>query len=506
MGTKARFPLSQVLSWIVLGHSGLFLAYWLTNNPFFASVNDFLEGLLNLQTDYVSLFLWISTLIGSWSALRLIFARPGPVQSTLAAQADLTYRIIGEVYIVFFYGGFWMLWNDSPIQAVRLGQMVWYHRTFLDLLVLLGVATSIGLAFRHRLYSHPAASEKDAAISSHWSSTSFIGGSGGVFILLWTALLLFPPGNVYRGDLPEKPLIIAHRGASMLAPENTLAAEDLAVDLGASGIETDIHLSQDGIPYLMHDATLQRTTNVAAIFPGRENAPSGEFRLAEIKHLNAGEWFVKTDPYQAIARGRIASVDLEKYRQQSVPTLGEVLKTIRDHRLIFIFDLETGGQTLDQDNQLFYTVLDQIHQAGIDSQTWFLADPQQLLVLRATAPQVMPAYGVDYKRPPAANSLTDKGYQVVNAEYGLSPDWIRRYQAAHLWVNLYTVDEPWEFSRAWLLGVNSVTTSNVQAMTDLQTPLFGFPYRLYIFLWIGCGLWGIGFIAGFSLVGRNKTV
>jgi hypothetical protein len=95
---------------------------------------------------------------------------------------------------------------------------------------------------------------------------------------------------------------------------------------------------------------------------------------------------------------------------------------------------------------------------------------------------------------------------VVNAEYGLSPDWIRRYQAAHLWVNLYTVDEPWEFSRAWLLGVNSVTTSNVQAMTDLQTPLFGFPYRLYIFLWIGCGLWGVGLIAGFSLVGRNKTV
>jgi glycerophosphoryl diester phosphodiesterase len=56
-----------------------------------------------------------------------------------------------------------------------------------------------------------------------------------------------------------RPLIIAHRGASAFAPENTLAAFQLAKDAGAEGVEFDVHLARDGVPVVVHDEDLRRT-------------------------------------------------------------------------------------------------------------------------------------------------------------------------------------------------------------------------------------------------------
>ena len=64
-----------------------------------------------------------------------------------------------------------------------------------------------------------------------------------------------------REQLIWPPLIIAHRGASGEAPENTLAAFELALRQGAGGIELDVHLSSDGIPVVIHDPRLSRTTS-----------------------------------------------------------------------------------------------------------------------------------------------------------------------------------------------------------------------------------------------------
>jgi glycerophosphoryl diester phosphodiesterase len=77
--------------------------------------------------------------------------------------------------------------------------------------------------------------------------------------------------------------IWAHRGASANAPENTLAAFRAAEKAGADGIELDIHLSRDGVPVVIHDDTLDRTTN------GR--GPVADKRWSEIRRLDAGKWF-----------------------------------------------------------------------------------------------------------------------------------------------------------------------------------------------------------------------
>ena len=57
----------------------------------------------------------------------------------------------------------------------------------------------------------------------------------------------------------REPLIIGHRGASAVAPENSMAAFEAAIAAGADGIEFDVHLSRDGVPVIIHDETLQRT-------------------------------------------------------------------------------------------------------------------------------------------------------------------------------------------------------------------------------------------------------
>jgi glycerophosphoryl diester phosphodiesterase len=100
--------------------------------------------------------------------------------------------------------------------------------------------------------------------------------------------------------LPEK--VIAHRGASAYAPENTMASFDLAVRQGAGCIEHDLHVSSDGVLVCIHDQTLDRTTNVAELFPRRgRDVREGtrvvrhwfvhDFTLAEIQELDAGSWF-----------------------------------------------------------------------------------------------------------------------------------------------------------------------------------------------------------------------
>jgi len=79
------------------------------------------------------------------------------------------------------------------------------------------------------------------------------------------------------------PYIWAHRGASSRAPENTMAAFELGVESGADGIELDVHLSRDGVPVVIHDETLQRTTN--------GHGAVGRYNLSSLRKLDAGSWF-----------------------------------------------------------------------------------------------------------------------------------------------------------------------------------------------------------------------
>jgi len=96
-----------------------------------------------------------------------------------------------------------------------------------------------------------------------------------------------------------RPLRFAHRGASTRAPENTLAAFEEAIRLGVDAIELDVHLSADGVPVVLHDDTVDRTTD------GRGAVAS--LTLAALKRLDAGAWFSP------------------RFRGERIPTLEEAL-------------------------------------------------------------------------------------------------------------------------------------------------------------------------------------
>ncbi|MFB8353755.1 glycerophosphodiester phosphodiesterase [Streptomyces niveus] len=87
------------------------------------------------------------------------------------------------------------------------------------------------------------------------------------------------------------PLVIAHRGASAYAPENTLAAVDKAEDLGIDWVENDVQRTKDGELVVLHDTDLKRTTDAEQVFPDRAPWNVKDFTAAEIARLDAGSWF-----------------------------------------------------------------------------------------------------------------------------------------------------------------------------------------------------------------------
>lgn len=90
----------------------------------------------------------------------------------------------------------------------------------------------------------------------------------------------------------DRPLtVIAHRGASAYAPENTVPAFELAVTLGADVVETDVQMTRDGQLVCVHDTTLARTTDARTRYPHRAPWSVGDLTLAEVRALDAGSWF-----------------------------------------------------------------------------------------------------------------------------------------------------------------------------------------------------------------------
>ena len=115
-----------------------------------------------------------------------------------------------------------------------------------------------------------------------------------------------------------KPTLIAHRGASGDAPEHTIQAYQLALKYGADIVEPDLQMTRDGVLVCLHDTSLERTTDVAKVFPdraktvkGKKRWPVAEFTLAEIQRLDAGSWKDK------------------KFAGAKVPTFQQMIDTVK---------------------------------------------------------------------------------------------------------------------------------------------------------------------------------
>ena len=141
---------------------------------------------------------------------------------------------------------------------------------------------------------------------------------------------LNPLTEVQKAVINNTPnnIIIAHRGSTFWAPEETEAAMRWARNAGADYLEVDLQLTKDGVLLALHDDNLSRTTNIALVYPGRENNPANDFTYEELLALDAGSWF-NNDPITA-AQGRAGFVGLDILTFEDVLMIAEGYRVVRE--------------------------------------------------------------------------------------------------------------------------------------------------------------------------------
>jgi glycerophosphoryl diester phosphodiesterase len=235
-------------------------------------------------------------------------------------------------------------------------------------------------------------------------------------------------------------LIIAHRGASHDAPENTMAAFEAALTAGADGVELDVHLTADGIPVVIHNGSVDATTD------GRGMV--NDLTLAEIRRLDAGVHFGSDGAF----------------RDERIPTLEEVLSTYGDRLLV---NIELKGQARPQAAaRLETTVAELVRRLALQERVWVSSfKPYSLSKMRQVAPAI--PCGLLY----GPHSLGAAWLAPITPFEALHPEahlvWPRFVRLAHRFgkrVVVWTVDD---VDRAFELtnaGVDAIITNNPRAL------------------------------------------
>jgi glycerophosphoryl diester phosphodiesterase len=479
---RTRIKLHYFFALILLLHSFFFLAYWFSVGMFRETVDAFLGDLVGLRLPYVSIGMALTALLFLATLFRFIGLRLAVKSGEWRpATPDWIFFVAWPLFLAGFYGTFIIIFRMDPSQKGVVRHLLDLVRLVSDALLFLVAAVWLRrliLYFRGMMVSE----------NRRWLSRVGITAALVALVGLWLVPTLFPPNWAYQGDLPTKPALIAHRGASMLSPENTLAAAELAATHQALGFETDVRISLDGVPFLMHDETLARTTNIAEVFPERVDDRASSFTLEELRTLNAGLWFIQQDPFGTIEAGKVSQTQLSINQGQGIPTLAEALDLVREQGMVILFDMRDPPSDHPYYAEFFEIVLEQLIEAQMNSNIWFLLNPQQLEIVRERAPQMTRVAGIASTAPPTAETLLAQDYEIVNVDRGITARQIRAYREEGLGVNIYTIDEPWLFSQFWLSGVTSITTNNVHTFNQLDRPVLNISYSRYVLFW---GLFGI---------------
>jgi glycerophosphoryl diester phosphodiesterase len=479
---KKKIRLHYFLALILFAHCAFYLIYWFSVGNFWKDVDQFIVGWIGWQLPYTIIMMSLAGLIGLWSFGRFLglglALRKGKWHP---AFVDWIFLLFWCLFLALFYATFIIILRENPSQRGVLLHLLNISRIGADglLLLLAGVwFRRLILRFRCRMQT----------AEIRWPYTTGI-----ILILislvgLWLLPAVFPPNWAYQGDLPAKPALLAHRGASMLAPENTLAAIDLAAKYEAFGFETDIQISKDGSPFLMHDQTLARTTNVAEVFPERVDDRASSFTIDALKQLNAGLWFIQQDPFGAIDAGLVSQSQLGINQGQGIPLLSDALDRVEEARMVILFDMRDPPPDHPFADDFFDIVLKQCRESGLNEDVWFMVDWARIPTVREEASQLTRVIGVKSTELPSTQRLKDSGYDILNVDTGISAQAVQSYREEGLGVNVYTIDQPWLFSQFWLSGVTSVTTNNVHTFSQIDKPSLNIPYSRYLLYW---GLFGI---------------
>ncbi|XP_021098905.1 glycerophosphodiester phosphodiesterase domain-containing protein 5 isoform X3 [Heterocephalus glaber] len=311
-----------------------------------------------------------------------------------------------------------------------------------------------------------------------------------VFALYLAPLTISSPCIMEKKDLGPKPTLIGHRGAPMLAPEHTLMSFRKALEQKLYGIQADVTISLDGVPFLMHDANLRRTTNVEQVFPELARRPASMLNWTVLQRLNAGQWFLKTDPFWTASS--LSPSDHREAQNQSICSLDDLLELAKGNTTLLL-NLREPPRDHPFRSSFVNITLETLLRSGFPQHQVMWLPNRQRPFVRKVAPGFQQMAG----SKEAVASLRRGHIQWLNLRYTqVSGQELRDYASWNLSVNLYTVNAPWLFSLLWCTGVPSVTSDNSHTLSQVPSPLWIMPPDEYCLMWVTADLISFTLIIG----------
>lgn len=230
----------------------------------------------------------------------------------------------------------------------------------------------------------------------------------------------------------NRPIVYAHRGASGVCPENTMSAFRRAVELGATGIETDVQMSRDGALVICHDEKLDRTTSGKGLLASRT--------LDELKSLDAGSWFGSS------------------FAGEKIPVLEELLALVAETGIRLNVEIKSGVVLYPG---IEAALVESVRRYNLSGQVIFSSfNHYSLVECKKVAPEI--PTGILY-----IEGLVDPWvyakYVGVNALHplfhGVRPELVAGAHQAGLLVNTWTVDEPKQIAGMLQCGVDGIITN-----------------------------------------------
>uniref|UniRef100_A0A452EBR8 GP-PDE domain-containing protein n=1 Tax=Capra hircus TaxID=9925 RepID=A0A452EBR8_CAPHI len=406
------------------------------------------------------------------------------------------HKILVLIMIPFFLFLLWILltyWKDRWL-TIGLSLQVfspYIHLSSISVMVLLSWPVAFYLIHlegeaRMRRYQITSNERRRNTCCSMLTKLRALQVAVGVpFFLILLCLYVVPFGTYSpclqeKEKLAPKPTFFGHRGAPMLGPENTIMSFEKAVEYGAHGLESDVRISFDGVPFLMHDYDLTRTTNIKEVLPNASSRHPSLFQWSFLTTLNAGKWFSDAWIKPFFRMKPLSEADKERARNQKIAKLTDLLAIAQKEKKLVIFDLESPPSRHPSRSSYIHLVVRVILDSKIEQHliAWLPGSERKYIKSKAPGFQHV---GTFY----TLQELAEENITRINVDYKrLYYNGLREYKAANISINLYIVNEPWLFSLVWCHSIQSVTTDNIEVLNGMTHPYYFMTPNFYLFLWI----------------------
>jgi glycerophosphoryl diester phosphodiesterase len=239
--------------------------------------------------------------------------------------------------------------------------------------------------------------------------------------------------------------LIAHRGESADAPENTLAAVNLAWERGVPAVEIDVHLTADDRLLVIHDADTRRTTGASHVVR--------ESRLADLQRLEAGSW------------------KAPRWRGEPLPTLEQVLATVPDSGTLYI-EVKVGAEAIPALQRAI-----QLRARRPDRLVVISFQADAIAESKRRMPEIPAYYLSSFRQDSASGAWTPSVDELIDIARDTDADgldlsargpidaaFVRRVKDAGLGMYVWTVDDPEVARRLVAAGVDGITTNRAAAL------------------------------------------